>query len=137
VNGEEAAIANIGDSRVYLYRSGKLIQLTVDDTWLNAVMARDALDTAALDRHPMRNVLTQVVGSQKDVEVHTADLSPGPDDFLLICSDGLHCVLKDHAICAVLAQGGTAEELAKRLVANARSAGGPDNITCIVLGFGQ
>jgi serine/threonine protein phosphatase PrpC len=135
LSADEASVANIGDSRVYLFRAGRLTQLTSDDTWLNAVIAKDMLDTASLERHPMRNVLTQAVGSQSDVEVHTTDLCLEPADFLLLSTDGLHAVVGDNAICAAFARGGTPEALAKRLVENARSAGGPDNISCVVVGL--
>jgi protein phosphatase len=135
LDGGEAAVANIGDSRAYLFRAGKLTQLTTDDTWLNAVLAQDALDAASLKRHPMRNVLTQAVGSQNDVDVHTTDLQLEPADFLLLSTDGLHGVISDDAICASLAGGGSTEALARRLVESARSAGGPDNVSCVVVGL--
>ena len=134
IHDGEAAVANIGDSRVYLFRAGNLTQLTVDDTWLNAVLAEGPLDAATLDRHPMRNVLTQAIGSQNDVDVHTADLRLEPADFLLLTTDGLHAVVGDDAIRAAFTHGGTPEHLVKRLVAEARGAGGPDNISCIAAG---
>jgi protein phosphatase len=133
VGDGEAAVANIGDSRVYLFRGGKLNLLTTDDTWVNAVIGRDALDAAALKRHPMRHVLTQAVGSQNDVDVHTADVCLKAGDFLLLSTDGLHAVIDDDAICAAFTRGGTPESLARNLVQNALSAGGPDNITCVVV----
>lgn len=136
VGGDEAAVANIGDSRAYLFRAGVLTQLTTDDTWLNAVMGPDALDAASLERHPMRNVLTQAVGSQNDVEVHTTDLRLESSDFLLLCTDGLHTVVGDEAICVAFERGGTPEALSRRLIETARGAGGPDNITCVVVGVG-
>jgi len=135
IDGEEAAIANIGDSRVYLYRHGRLTQLTTDDTWLNAVLAKGTLDAALRDRHPMRNVLTQAVGSQNDVDAHASDLRLEPSDYLLLTTDGVHSVIGETAIDGVFACGGSAEELARRLLQEARNAGGPDNISCIVVAF--
>jgi protein phosphatase len=129
----EVAVANIGDSRVYLFRHGELTQLTVDDTWLNAVIARGMLDAEAVARHPMRNVLTQSVGSQTDVEVHTKDVQLQPEDCLLLSTDGLHTVVGDDAIHAAFVRGGTAEALVEEFVRSARSAGGPDNISCVVV----
>src|SRR5262245_21161656 len=134
LSGCEAAVANIGDSRVYLFRGGILTQLTTDDTWLNTVIASGALDTTTLQRHPMRNVLTQADGSQTDVDVHTSERPLEAADLPLLCTDGLHAVVDDGAMCAVFEGGGTAETVAKRLVESARTAGGPDNIACVVVG---
>ena len=134
VDDGEVAIANIGDSRVYLFRAGTLTQLTTDDTWLTAVLAQGTLDAASCERHPMRNVLTQAIGSQNDVDAHTVDVRLQPADLLLLSTDGLHAVAGDDAIRAAFAYGGTPEDLAKRLIQEARSAGGPDNISCIVIG---
>ena len=133
VEGSEAAVANIGDSRAYLFRAGKLTQLTTDDTWLHAVLADSALNPVSLERHPMRNVLTQAVGSQNDVVVHTAELDLEPGDCVVLTTDGLHAVAGDAAIRGVLERMEGPEDSAKRLIQEARSAGGPDNISCVVV----
>jgi PPM family protein phosphatase len=135
LDASEAAIANIGDSRIYLFRDGRLTQLTTDDTWLNAVLAQGTLDAASRDRHPMRNVLTQSVGSQNDLDVHTTDLRLEPSDLLLLSTDGLHAVVGDESLHATFRGGGTPEDVVRRFVQEARGAGGPDNITCIVIGI--
>ena len=92
----------MGDSRGYLFRDGALSQLTVDDTWLNAVLQRDAVSEDSLRNHPMRDVLTQAAGSQHDLEVHTTDLELEPDDMLLLCSDGLYGVVPKEGIVSIL-----------------------------------
>jgi protein phosphatase len=135
IDGDRAAVANVGDTRGYLFRAGKLEQLTVDDTWLNAVLHRDALDNSALLNHPMRNVLTQAAGSQNDLDVHTADVDFEADDIILLCSDGIHGVVCGEAIIAVLESPESAEEQAARLKDAARVEGGPDNISCIVIHY--
>jgi serine/threonine protein phosphatase PrpC len=134
IQGDEAAVANLGDSRVYLFREGLLKQLTVDDTWLNVVLADGNLDAAQRARHPMRNVLTQAVGSQNDVDVHTTDVLLRISDLLLLSSDGLHAVVGDDVVRAALANNLPPEDLVERLVHEARAAGGPDNISCVVIG---
>jgi len=134
IEADEAAVANIGDSRVYLFRAGKLTQLTTDDTWLAAVLTPGALDAASRERHPMRNVLTQAIGSQNDVDAHTTEILLEPADLLLLTTDGLHSVVDDDAIGATLRQAETPDMLASRLVQKARAAGGPDNISCVVVG---
>jgi serine/threonine protein phosphatase PrpC len=135
VNGDRAAIANVGDTRGYLFREGTLSQLTVDDTWLNAVLHRDLLSDEALRDHPMRDVLTQAAGSQNDIEVHTSDIDLKDDDVILLCSDGLHGVVSDEGIVSTLRSSATVREKVERLREAARTAGGPDNISCILLRY--
>jgi protein phosphatase len=135
IDGDRAAVANVGDSRGYLFRAGKLEQLTVDDTWLNAVMHRDVLDQSALLSHPMRNVLTQAAGSQHDLDVHTVDVEFEAGDLVLLCSDGVYGVVCDEAIAGILRSPESAEQQATRLKDAARAGGGPDNISCIVIHY--
>jgi protein phosphatase len=107
--------------------------LTTDDTWLSAVIAAGTLDPASLARHPMRNVLTQAVGSHNDINIHTKDLPLEAGDVLLLSTDGLHAVIGENAICAALEGIRTPESLVKHLVESSRIAGGPDNITCVAV----
>ena len=102
VQGDRAAVANVGDSRAYLFRSGQLSQLTTDDTWLNTVLKQVAIDQKALSKHPMRNVLTQAAGTQRDLDVHTCELGLQDGDVLLLCSDGLHGIVPEPHIISVL-----------------------------------
>lgn len=135
INGTRAAVANVGDSRGYLFRDGKLSQLTVDDTWLNAVLQRDLVSEEALRNHPMRDVLTQAAGSQNDLEVHTADVDLEPDDMLLLCSDGLHGVVAEEGIVATLRSHDSIHQKVAVLREAARAGGAPDNISCILLRY--
>lgn len=139
IDGANAAIANVGDSRVYLYRSGGLRQLTTDDTWLSAVMQRGTLDSAAVANHPMRNVLTQAAGSQHDVDVHTTDVNLQAGDALLLSTDGLHSVVPEDEMRSILASGLSsnrpAADLAGMLVQASRSAGAPDNVSCVLVRY--
>lgn len=134
IEGESASIANIGDSRAYLFREGQLSQLTVDDTWLNVVLTEGTLNREALLRHPMRNILTQAAGAQRNLDVHTYELELKSEDLLMLCSDGLHGVVSDESISAVLASQRSIDEQVMELTRAAISGGGPDNISCILLG---
>jgi protein phosphatase len=136
IHDNQAAVANVGDSRVYLFRNGDLKQITTDDTWLNAILQRGP-NYAQLRSHPLRNMLTQAAGSQSDVSVHNAALEVQAGDLLLLSSDGLHGVVEDEEIRGILAAGGSIEELATRLLGAARTQGAPDNVSCILLSFGD
>jgi PPM family protein phosphatase len=135
VNGAQAAVANVGDSRAYLFRDGKLSQLTVDDTWLKSVLRKDEMNESDLREHPMRHVLTQAAGSQNDIEVHTVEIELRSDDSLLLCSDGLDGVVSQENIMSVLDSQNPVPQKVMRLVDAARGLGAPDNVSCIILRY--
>ncbi|MGE0042555.1 MAG: PP2C family serine/threonine-protein phosphatase [Vicinamibacterales bacterium] len=133
VEGGHLTLVSVGDSRVYRWRAGTLEQLTEDDTWLSA-MIQAGVDPASLaGRHPMRHVLTAVVGASDELtaRVREEDLQAG--DRILLCSDGVHGSLPDARIAALLGGPGGAEGLAAALVDAALAAGTTDNSTALVL----
>lgn len=132
IHERRAAVANVGDSRVYLFREGDFRQLTVDDTWISEILQRGQSGTEYAN-HPLRNVLTQAAGSQNDVAVHTSEIDLNDGDVLLLSSDGLHGVVQQGHIRDLLATGAPVETLANRLLEAARTEGAPDNLSCIVL----
>jgi len=132
---KSAVIANVGDSRAYLYRGGTLKQVTVDDTWLGSFVAKGLITSEDLLNHPMRNVLTQAAGSQEDVEVHVRDHELQDSDMFLLSSDGLHGVLGDEGMRAILAAESDLEQAATRLVASAKEKGAPDNVSVVLLRY--
>lgn len=135
VQGERATIANVGDSRAYLFRGRELSALTVDDTWLNAVLEEGKLDRKALLKHPMRNVLTQAAGTQRDLNVHTREIALQDRDLLLLCSDGLHGFVPEERIAAILSSEQSLEGQISGLNEAAFGAGAPDNVSCILVRY--
>jgi len=134
VNGSLMAVANVGDSRVYLLRDNDLQQLTVDDTWTKAAGVHGNLTREQLQNHPMRNFLTQAAGSKEDLDVHTAEVELHDSDVVLLCSDGLHGVIETPEIVTILRTAGPNLASGCQALINAgKAAGGPDNISCIVL----
>jgi protein phosphatase len=81
----------------------------------------------------MRHVLTMAIGVSGQLRVHHYHVQPAPGAILLLCSDGLHGVTPESEIAAILAAGGSAETMCRKLVDQARSHGGPDNITAVLL----
>jgi serine/threonine protein phosphatase PrpC len=121
-------VANIGDSRAYLLRNGKLRQLTEDHSWVAEQVRAGILTEEQARNHVHRNVITRSLGTQANV---TADVFVEPareGDVLLLCSDGLHGYVSDAVIAETLGSLST-EEAAQRLIDLANEAGGPDNIT--------
>lgn len=136
VSGDRMSVAHVGDSRLYLIRDGSIRQLTDDDSWAATVLAHDPrLNAADIARHPMRHVLTSVLGARNDVDVHVSEHDLAPGDLVLLCSDGLHGVVDD----ATLARIATCEvdvDLATRnLVDAALDSGSRDNVTALLFRF--
>jgi PPM family protein phosphatase len=128
-----AVVGNVGDTRVYLCRKDRLTQITVDDTMIASMVRKGLLPASEAVSHPMRNVVTQAAGPQEEVEVHLHEETIAPGDALLICSDGLYNLVQEPDILAALADGGTPEAAAKRLVEVALNGGAPDNVSAVVL----
>ena len=124
-------LAHVGDSRIYLVRGGEIQQLT-DDHSLVATMVREGLLTSQeAETHPRRNVLQRSMGVAEDVEIDVRgpfELREG--DTFILCSDGLHGVVKEHELQEIAA--GTIEEAADEFLRRALERGAPDNVTVIV-----
>jgi len=136
VIGRQLTFSGVGDSRIYLWSDGRLEQLTEDDTWAATVLASETGgDKAAISAHPMRHVLTNVLGAREPLEMEVSERNLSAGDVLLLCSDGLHNALDDAALDAVLGTDASANEMAEDLVQRALEKDGSDNITALVVRF--
>ena len=130
--GDRLMLASVGDSRIYRYRGGSLEQLTKDDTWLNSVLgAKQAEDAEA--SHPLRHVLTSVVGTRDDVKPGAREERLHKGDMFVMCTDGVHGRLDNAAFVTVLAGAPDSEQRAIRLVDEALTRGTSDNATALVI----
>lgn len=132
-NGTEVLIASVGDSRAYIFSGGQLTGVTEDQTWVHEVGRRLGIDENSLRSHPMRHVLTMAIGVSPELRVHSYALKPEKDALILLSSDGLHGVVDANVIARTLEGNGSLESKCRRLIDAARDAGGPDNITAILL----
>jgi serine/threonine protein phosphatase PrpC len=136
VNDGRVSVAHVGDSRVYLLSSDHLAQLTFDDTWAATILAQDpSLDPAEIARHPMRNVLTNVIGARDHVDVHLTEAPVAPGDIMLLCSDGLHGVLDSDTIQGILTKHVDVNAASRALIDAALDGGGRDNVTALVVRY--
>ena len=127
-----ACVANVGDSRAYRVRRGKIEQLTRDHSVVAELVRRGALTEEEAMIHPRRHEVLRSLGFEADlkVDVDAADAAPG--DVFLLCSDGLTGVVDDAEIASLCGKRRSSES-AKALVDAANARGGPDNVTVQVI----
>jgi protein phosphatase len=136
VDGAQLAIGSVGDSRIYLLTRGTLEQLTVDDSWAATILAQDpTLKPEEIAQHPMRNVLTNVLGARETVNVHVTERTLSPGDTLLLCSDGLHGVLPPSTLQDILGRKNDFDSIPQTLVEMALTQGTRDNLTALVVRY--
>ena len=131
-HSECLVVAHTGDSRAYLVRGRRLEVLTEDHSFLNQCRHAGVDPLTRPDLQRYRNALACAVGPQETVHVDTRLLQPEADDMLLLCSDGLTCVVDDREIDAILVGCGDLGTAADKLIARANEHGGPDNVTVVL-----
>jgi len=130
------SIASVGDSRAYVLDDEGFRAITDDQTWVNEVGRPLGLDEDVLRTHPMRHVLTMAIGASAPLAVNYYAVALKGQSLVLICSDGLHGVVEDAKLERILrgARGdGSLEETCLLLIEAAKQAGGPDNITALLV----
>lgn len=132
VHSNRAEIAQVGDSRAYLFRAGHLRQLTKDQSLVGKLIDDGIITEDEAERMAGRNIIIQALGTDEPLDIphHTEVLHPG--DTLLLCTDGLTGVVNNRDLEEELQQGGKPLEICERLVALANRRGGPDNITVLL-----
>jgi serine/threonine protein phosphatase PrpC len=131
-----AAIANVGDSRVYLLRDGTLAPLTHDHVSLHN-SAPGETDVSEIPRSRFHNTITRAIGFGRALDPDVALLTLIEGDLLLLCSDGLTNTVEEDAIARLLRDQADPRQACDRLVAAAIENGGDDNISVIVMHYGQ
>jgi protein phosphatase len=131
--GNELLLANVGDSRAYVYQDHQLHIITEDQTWVNEVGRKLGINEDQLKVHPMRHVLTMAIGVSDTLRIHSYAVPLKRGAQFLLCSDGLHGVVESRMISEILSRNETLESKCHALVDAAKQAGGPDNITAVLL----
>lgn len=134
VQGDRAIVANVGDSRTYLWRNKELRQLTTDHSLANALVASGQLTSEEIYDHPQRHILTNCLGfkGKPDIDVNQP-LHLQPGDALLLCSDGLwEMVRPTTELAAVLAENANVGAACRRLIDEANRRGGEDNVAVVI-----
>ena len=141
INGNQMVITHAGDSRAYLIRGGEIQQLTVDHTYVQDLVDRGAITPEDALSHPQSHVLTKCLGAETRVELETLrfkiwELDNGIEsDSLLLCSDGLYSLVMDDEIADMVSRY-SPQEASVKLVELAKTRGGFDNITVVIMPLG-
>jgi serine/threonine protein phosphatase PrpC len=132
VLGTNAHIAEIGDSRAYLLRAGRLVQLTKDQSYVQELVDKGALTRAQADTCEYKNVILQAMGVKPDVVVALNRLPLRRHDRLLLCSDGLSGKLSDEEMQRAVLASASLESACAQLIELSLQRGGEDNITVVL-----
>jgi PPM family protein phosphatase len=128
------AIAHIGDSRIYLFRDGKLAQITNDHTFVQRLVDSGRITAEEAAVHPRRSVLMRVLGDvDASPEIDTTVMETKAGDRWLICSDGLSSYVAEDKIATVLGTVAGAKDASDRLVKESLDQGAPDNVTVVLV----
>jgi PPM family protein phosphatase len=127
-----AVIAQVGDSRAYVWRDGKFTQVTRDQSLVNQLLETGHITAEQAKYFEHSNVILQALGVQEDVEVQLSQVELRRGDRFVVCSDGLVGVVTDEEIGAVMGACEDPDEAARILIELANGAGGPDNISVVV-----
>lgn len=125
-------LAQVGDSRGYLLRRGRLVQLTRDQSMVQELLDAGAISEAEARTSPQRNVILQALGTTPQVETVLTFQELRRGDLVLLCSDGLSGLVPPEEITGILEDPGTLQDRCSALVDAANAAGGPDNITVVL-----
>jgi protein phosphatase len=138
VSGNTAWLGHVGDSRCYRWRSGTLERLTQDHSLVEEQIRIGRMTREQARRSPMQNVITRAIGTRAEVIADVQEIELRRDDMYLIASDGLTRELTDTAIAGVLlASNSDLDAICANLISAANSAGGRDNITCVLVRIGS
>ena len=132
-SGDLLALVNVGDSRAYRFHEGELDQITTDHSLAEEMVHTGELTVAEAEIHPHRHILTRALGVSANVAVDLWRIQPVRGDRFLLCSDGLTNELEPEQISEVLATVPDPQTAADLLVRAARTHGGSDNITVVII----
>lgn len=126
-------IANIGDSRAYRLRRGRLVQLTRDHSVISELIEKGHIEPEEAAHHEAQGLITRYVGMEEKAHPHVHSFALKEADRILLCTDGLTDMVADETIAAILTAEADPQIGCKSLVAAANDAGGHDNITTLVI----
>ncbi len=135
ISGDRALIGNVGDSRTYLYREGKLRRISKDHSLVMRLVELGQIADDDIYTHPQRNAVLRSLGDKSNVEVDIFAERLRPGDALLLCTDGQWEMTRDPEMERILAREANPQARCEALVSAANQAGGEDNISVVLIHF--
>lgn len=132
---DRVTAVQVGDSRLYLIRTGTITQITKDHSLVEMLLENGTITEEEAKQHPQKNIITRAVGTDKSVEADVYEFATEEKDVILLCSDGLVNMVDDETIRTVIDKSKSLDIAADTLVKEAERAGGTDNITVILIRF--
>ena len=137
INGGSAYLANVGDSRAYLFRNGRLKRITKDHTYVNELIDQGVITEKEAESHSQKNVITKAIGAESEVEPEFYKVGLARGDIMLLCTDGLYGEVGEDRMADMLRLAVSKDvkmnDLCGAFVDEAILAGGRDNITVICI----
>ncbi len=131
----KGVVAQVGDSRLYLFREGELRRITQDQSLVEEMVRQGKLTQEEAEIHPQRNVLLQALGVEEEIEVDFYELSLMDGDLFLLCTDGLTGLVTEDELAEFIKEQGDLQNRAQKLVDLANARGGHDNITVVLCSY--
>ncbi len=126
-------ISHMGDSRIYIIREDKVIQITKDHSYVEELIDSGRITREQAKSHPNRNIITRALGLDREIDVDTDTFELFKGDRVVLCTDGLTNAVEDHEIVELVIEAAGPEEAVKKLIDKANERGGRDNITVQLL----
>ena len=133
LRGQSLAIANVGDSRIYLIRHGQIEQLTEDHSLVMEQVRLGYITRQQAETSELQNVILRALGSEAEVQPDVEELVAVNGDLLLLTSDGLTRHVRDHEILELVSGAASLQAACTRLIQTAKDRGGDDNVTCLLV----
>ncbi len=131
IKDNHAFVINVGDSRLYLIREGKISQITEDHSFVNDLVKKGIISAEQARNHPDRNMITRAMGAEEEVQPDYYVFDIYSDDIILMCTDGLYGEVDDENICHIVLDSDSPRDACARLVKAANDNRGNDNITVV------
>lgn len=129
VHGPTVSMINVGDSRLYLLRNGRIEQISRDHTLAEDQVERGIMSRDEASESQLKHVLSSVVGVDSRIRVHMDEVTAMPGDMFLLCTDGLTAVMNEEEILETVLSSEPGAETLDRLLAQVDQRGSPDNTT--------
>ena len=139
VDGDKVIIANVGDSRIYLFRNNSIEQLTDDHSLVMEEVRRGNMTLEEARNHPQKHVINRALGISESTQADISSLNLQAEDLYLLCTDGLTDMISDEEMLSIVQSNNeeTLEELCENFTTAANAQGGKDNITVVLVSFSE